>query len=92
MSKNYLHDICQSLLQEAKDNPEYLQSKTLLRGLKILIRKDPHGFNIAIARKSVYPSNGEWLTILRELGFPEIKITTVKSHGWYYLVGHHSDP
>jgi len=85
MSKNYLHDICQSLLQEAREHPDIILVKTLRRGLKILIRKNTFNIDIAIGRKGICPSEEEWSIVLREFGFPVVPHREARSKGWIYL-------
>ena len=87
MVKNYLSNICQSLLQEAKEHPGVTQEKTLRRGLLILIRKNTFGTDIAIGRKEVYPSEEEWSIVLREFGLTELEKRKVTMDRWSYLVG-----
>lgn len=67
---NYLRRRLAEIYQKARENPGEAQRIKLGRGLRIDAIIDNEGaFRLQISRKSLYPSDTEWNTVLKNLPF-----------------------
>jgi hypothetical protein len=67
---NYLRNRLAEMYQAAKEQPGQAQRIKLGRGLRVDAIIDSEGaFRLQISRKSLYPSDTEWETVLKNLPF-----------------------
>lgn len=85
-----LKDDLRSLLKAAEADPGQPKRRRLAKGLVVAIRSDGELIDLQLSRSKVYPSAGEWKTVLScwpEQASVAKEPKQIERSGTFYLLG-----